>query len=222
MDAITAILEEIHPGKTSFLPVSAAEPDMIAFQALAKTLVFANEQGYLDGFLPHRESSTEHGWYDCVVIEKGLSYQGKAFLMSLLKANPTESTPMASHPDSRAPARAGSPVAEHLRILELASRNDLPDIVDRVSAVSYQVTCELIDAGHLSGLFANSTHGMSVINPLITLSGPCYWKNRPSSARVARHGHTDQDHTGYQLHHLITLTMRPQCRPFGPSHAGSR
>jgi hypothetical protein len=185
MDAITAILEEIHSGKTSFLPASATEPDMIAFQALAKTLVFANEQGYLDGFLPYRESSTEHGWYDCVVIEKGLSYQGEAFLMSLLKANPTESTPLASHPDSREPARAGSPVAEHLRILELASRNDLPDIVDRLSAVSYQVTCELIDAGHLSGLFANSTHGMSVINPLITLSGRLFLEEQTQQRGAA-------------------------------------
>jgi hypothetical protein len=171
VDAIRALLEEIHSGKTSFLPVSATEPDMIAFQALAKTLVFANEQGYLDGFLPHRESSTEHGWYDCVVIENGLSYQGEAYLMSLLKATPVESTALASRADIRASAHARSPVAEHLRILEFASRNELPHILDRLSTVSYQVTCELIDAGHLSGLFANATHGMSVINPRITLSG---------------------------------------------------
>jgi hypothetical protein len=171
VDALRATLQEIQSGKSSFLPLSAAEPDMLAFQTLAKALVFANEQGYLDGFLPHRENSTEHSWYDGVVIENGLSYKGEAFLKSLLKTNPAESNPLASHPDGHASARATSPVAEHLHVLELALRNELPHIVDRISPVSYQVTRELIGAGHLSGLFANSTNGMSVIGPVITLSG---------------------------------------------------
>ena len=71
------ILREVKSGKRSFAPRSSAELDMVEFQSIVKTLVYANAEGYLDGLVPHRESSTSNGWYDFVVVMNGLSYKGR-------------------------------------------------------------------------------------------------------------------------------------------------
>jgi hypothetical protein len=80
MNDLLILLQQIKAGKTSFTPRTSAEEDLCAFQSLAKALLFADEQGYLDGFLPHKQSTTRHGWYDCVLVKNGLSYLGQQFL----------------------------------------------------------------------------------------------------------------------------------------------
>jgi hypothetical protein len=80
MNELTALLQQIKEGKTSFAPRTLVEEDLRAFQSIAKALLFAEEQGYLDGFLPHKQSTTRHGWYDYVHVKNGLSYRGQQFL----------------------------------------------------------------------------------------------------------------------------------------------
>ncbi len=60
---------------------------------------------------------------------------------------------------------------DHIHILELASRNELPEKIDRNSGVSVQAACELVDAGHLTGIGANSFDGYVIVSPAITLAG---------------------------------------------------
>ena len=152
---------------------------MIEFQNIAKVLVYANEQGYLSECKPHRETSTSNHWYDLVMVTNGLSYEGEAFLMDSVETNTAEAvatTALPSHGSMS--AEVSNSMAEHLHILELASRNELPHIVDRTSRVSFQVTCELLNAGHLSGLFAQSTNGASIIDPAITFTGRLFLEER--------------------------------------------
>jgi hypothetical protein len=72
---------------------------MVEFQSIAKTLVHANEAGYLDGLRPHRESSTSNGWYDLVVVMNGLSYKGEAFLTESVARNAVKANESISRPD---------------------------------------------------------------------------------------------------------------------------
>ena len=80
MNILLELLQEIADGRSSFSPASSAETDMVEFQPIAKVLVFANKQGYLDGFLMHKESSTANGWYDSILVRGGLTYEGEQFL----------------------------------------------------------------------------------------------------------------------------------------------
>lgn len=50
------------------------------FQPIAKILDYANNEGLLEDFLPHKESQSGNGWYDLVLVNGGLSYEGEMFL----------------------------------------------------------------------------------------------------------------------------------------------
>jgi hypothetical protein len=179
VDDIKTILQEIKSGKKSFQPRSSAESDMVEFQSIAKTLVHANEEGYLDGLRSHREGSTSNGWYDLVVVMNGLSFKGEAFLMDSVATNAVEANESIPLPvRGSVSAEVSNSMAEHFHILELASRNELPQVVDRKGPVSLQVTYELVQAGYLSGAYANSTNGTSVIAPAITLPGRLFLEER--------------------------------------------
>ena len=80
MDTLREILQEIKKGTTAFEPASSADSDMEDFQAIAKTLIFADDEGLLEKCIPHKESMTSHGWYDLVLVNGGLSYKGEKFL----------------------------------------------------------------------------------------------------------------------------------------------
>lgn len=82
MSTLVELLQEIADGRKSFSPCSSSEIDMVEFQPIAKALVFADKQGYLDGFLAHKESSTANGWYDSILVKSGLTYEGEQFLRS--------------------------------------------------------------------------------------------------------------------------------------------
>jgi hypothetical protein len=174
VSAIREILQEIKSGKKSFAPRSLSEPDMVEFQSIAKALAHANDKGYLDGFSAHHESSTPNNWYDLVIVKNGLSYAGETFLID---SDQAAGSNLLADRDS-ASAAIPSYMAEHLHILELASRNKLPNIADRKSPVSFQIICELLNAGHISGLFAQSTNGASIIGPAITFSGRLFLEER--------------------------------------------
>jgi hypothetical protein len=81
MVILKEILQEINNGKKLFKPQSATDEDFINFQPIAKVLVFANDEGYLDGFQFHKESQTGNRWYDLIMID-GLSHKGESFLVS--------------------------------------------------------------------------------------------------------------------------------------------
>ncbi|OGA43249.1 MAG: hypothetical protein A3G24_17825 [Betaproteobacteria bacterium RIFCSPLOWO2_12_FULL_62_13] len=80
MSILVEILQEISDGRKSFTPCGSSEADMVEFQPVAKALAYANSQGYLDGFLIHKESSTGNSWYDSVVVKNGLTHSGEEFL----------------------------------------------------------------------------------------------------------------------------------------------
>ena len=55
------VLRKIHSGVTSFEPVSASPDDIKNFQSLAKTVVYAHSQGYIDHMIPHRDFTSVNG-----------------------------------------------------------------------------------------------------------------------------------------------------------------
>lgn len=80
MDILRAILQEVLDGTTVFKPKSSSEQDMQEFQPIAKVLAYADRQGFLEHYVPHKESSTGNMWYDLVMVSGGLSYEGEQFL----------------------------------------------------------------------------------------------------------------------------------------------
>lgn len=80
MDTLREILQEIKKGTAAFEPASSADSDMEDFQAIAKTLVFADNEGLLEECKPHKESMTSHHWYDLVLVNGGLSKKGEKYL----------------------------------------------------------------------------------------------------------------------------------------------
>ncbi|WP_170181172.1 toll/interleukin-1 receptor domain-containing protein [Chlorobaculum thiosulfatiphilum] len=63
---------------------------------------------------------------------------------------------------------------EHLRILELAAKNGLPEEMDSASELSIEVVQELVEVGYLKAIDASSDDGISYLEPKITLAGREY------------------------------------------------
>ena len=63
---------------------------------------------------------------------------------------------------------------EHLRILELASRDALPEEIDEQSELPIAVVRELVEAGYLHVIDASSMDGDAYLKPRITLPGREY------------------------------------------------
>lgn len=80
MDILRTALQEIADGTTVFKPKSSGNQDMQDFQPIAKVLAYADRQGLLETFVPHKESSTGNRWYDLVMVSGGLSFEGEQFL----------------------------------------------------------------------------------------------------------------------------------------------
>ncbi len=91
---VTKLLQEIHSGKTHFEPETGSKADMKAFQPIAKALLFAEAQGFLDGLRTHKESQTGNDWYDLAYLTNGLSHKGT---LALLK----NSTGKSSDPNTK-------------------------------------------------------------------------------------------------------------------------
>lgn len=82
MDILRAILQEVADGTTAFKPKNSSNQGMQNFQPIAKVLAYADRQGFLESFIPHKESSTGNRWYDLVMVPSGLPYEGEQFLFS--------------------------------------------------------------------------------------------------------------------------------------------
>jgi hypothetical protein len=80
MTTLRSLLEEIKGGTLTFKPLSPKEADMWDFQPIVKVLEYANSEGLLDGYLPHKETSSGNHWYDLVRVKGGLSHKGEMFL----------------------------------------------------------------------------------------------------------------------------------------------
>jgi len=80
MDALKEILREIQKGRIEFSPRSQSVEDMQAFQPIAKMLLYANNEEFLEGYLEHKESETSYNFYDFILVKGGLSYQGELYL----------------------------------------------------------------------------------------------------------------------------------------------
>ncbi|MFH0783235.1 MAG: toll/interleukin-1 receptor domain-containing protein [Pseudomonadota bacterium] len=63
---------------------------------------------------------------------------------------------------------------DHLKILELASLDDLPEQIDESSELPVKIVSELIDAGYLKAIDATSFDGVAFLQAKITLSGREY------------------------------------------------
>ncbi len=80
MDFIRQLLKEIDDGKKTFKPVSVSESDRKDFQSVAKVLVHANQQNWLDSFSFVKENWSGNHWYDLILVNSGLSYEGQLYL----------------------------------------------------------------------------------------------------------------------------------------------
>ncbi len=80
---IKQILTEIKNGKRKFAPASYSESDIETFQSDAKVLEYADQEGWLDSFLPHSSIRTGKSYYDLILVQKGLSYEGELHLQSM-------------------------------------------------------------------------------------------------------------------------------------------
>lgn len=74
------ILRKIHSGVRSFQPDSSSPEDIINFQRIAKSIVHAHSQGYLDQIIPRREHHTGNGYYAVILVRGGLSFKGEHIL----------------------------------------------------------------------------------------------------------------------------------------------
>lgn len=63
---------------------------------------------------------------------------------------------------------------EHIRILELASRDSLPDEINEESDISVSIVRELVQAGYLSAIDATSFDGIAYLDLHITIPGREY------------------------------------------------
>jgi hypothetical protein len=82
MDILKEILKEIQNGQIEFKPVSQSLTDIQDFQSIAKALSFANEEGLLEEYIPHKNTDDEKFLYDLIIIPSGLSYKGNQYLLN--------------------------------------------------------------------------------------------------------------------------------------------
>jgi len=83
MDIVKHVLSEIKDGNSKFTPISDSKSDMEDFQAIAKLLIHADQQGWLNSIKVHQESRTKNSWYDLVFVQNGLSSKGEQYLNSI-------------------------------------------------------------------------------------------------------------------------------------------
>lgn len=74
------VLRKIHLGVTSFEPDSSSPDDIKNFQSLAKTIVHAHSQGYIDQMIPQRDFTSVNGDYAVILVSGGLTYNGEQLL----------------------------------------------------------------------------------------------------------------------------------------------
>jgi len=71
-------------------------------------------------------------------------------------------------------------MSEHLKLLQLAANNDLPNTIDEDTGIPLDIFRELLDAGYLKAIDAGSSDGDAYMSPKITLSGREYLESLKS------------------------------------------
>ncbi|SDE96811.1 abortive infection family protein [Phytopseudomonas seleniipraecipitans] len=74
------VLRKIHSGVKSFGPESSSPNDLKKFQDIAKTVVHAYSQGYIEKMIPRKESMSGNGYYAVILVNGGLTYEGERLL----------------------------------------------------------------------------------------------------------------------------------------------
>ena len=87
MNVFKEILQEIQEGRATFNPISESLADMKNFQPIAKIILFAYDEGLLEGCSAHKESETAYNFYDFVLVKGGLNYQGEQYLQNIEDEN---------------------------------------------------------------------------------------------------------------------------------------
>lgn len=74
------VLRKIKSGSTCFEPSSDSPEDMKKFQPIAKTVIYARDNGYLERIIADRDPASIEGFYCAVLVSGGLTYSGEALL----------------------------------------------------------------------------------------------------------------------------------------------
>jgi len=76
------LLQKIHDGQTNF-PAEGDDHDALKkFQPIAKALLYLEKYEYIERCIAHKSSRTGHGYYDLVIVDGGLTYEGEQILKS--------------------------------------------------------------------------------------------------------------------------------------------
>lgn len=116
MDVVKQILTEIINGKKKFTPASDSQSDLETFQSVAKVLIYADQQGWLDSFLPHPLNRNGKSYYDLILVQNGLSYEGELYLQNMSQDNNSNT----------GEAKYGSPKQYNFhQNVQISNKNDL-------------------------------------------------------------------------------------------------
>lgn len=74
------VLRKINSGVSSFNPESQSLDDLKKFQKIAKTVVHAHSQGYIERMIPRKEAMSGNGYYAAILVNGGLTYDGERLL----------------------------------------------------------------------------------------------------------------------------------------------
>ncbi len=97
------VLRKIQLGTKSFNPVSFSLEDIKRFQGIAKTIVYAQGQGYLEKVIPRKESMSGNRYYAAILIVGGLTYEGECLLQEF-SGQPTPADEILSEIFDRIPS----------------------------------------------------------------------------------------------------------------------
>jgi len=81
MDVLRNVLREVKEGKREFAPASESPADLNDFQPIAKALIYAHTQSFLERCIPAQTSVSGDLQYNVVLVPGGLSYRGEQFLL---------------------------------------------------------------------------------------------------------------------------------------------
>jgi hypothetical protein len=84
---------------------------------------------------------------------------------------------------------------DHLKILEIAAENRLPERIDETSEFQIEIVTELIDAGYLKAIDASSFDGIAYLQTKITLQGREYLNELKSQ----KGGHANMSENSIRL-----------------------
>lgn len=77
------ILRKVKSGSTCFEPSSDSSEDVRKFQPIAKAVIYARDNGYLERIIADRDPTSIEGFYCAVLVSGGLTYSGETLLQEV-------------------------------------------------------------------------------------------------------------------------------------------